>query len=150
MARDIARNRIADAYAEYDRMKADEYKNPNAGKGDPPDTGTHELQGSKPGQPCTRNGFAGVLKRGPDGELFCQIPRGRDSRPAMAAYARRQEEKPDEEEKEPEEEAGEERTVRRDVPDQQKLQKMLDQKNKAMDAFHATESEQFRKALRGE
>ena len=64
LARDIGRNRLADAYAEYEQRIQDEYKNPNAGRGDPPDSGTHELQGSKEGQPCTKNGFAGVLKRG--------------------------------------------------------------------------------------
>jgi hypothetical protein len=43
---------------------ADEYKNPTAGKGDPPDAGTHELRG-KEGDDCTLT----ELRRKSDEEL---------------------------------------------------------------------------------
>jgi hypothetical protein len=107
-ARDIARERIADGYNWYDQMIADEYKNPN-----PPPRGSVE------GDPCTLNGFPGFLVE-EDGKLVCRIPR-RDAKPttkpAMSAYARRQEEEPDAEEQEPDEaEAGEKKTIRRSVP----------------------------------
>jgi hypothetical protein len=164
-ARDIARNRIEDAYQEYENRIQDEYKNPNAGRGDPKNTGPHELFGSREGQVCMTGGHEPGHLKMINGELVCvadpvHIPERNDAKPttkpAMSAYATRQEIEPDPGEEEDTEEdveesqsSGIERRMRFDVPDQQTLQKMLEQKNKAMDAFYAGEAEQFRKALRG-
>ena len=45
---------------------------------------------------------------------------------------------------------GTESIQRRDIPDSKTLQRMLDQKQQTIDAFHAAEQEEYRKALRGE
>ena len=76
-----ARIRAYDEY-EHDLVNAwrgrDEYANPGwSGR-------SGELRGSKVGDPCTKNGWRGVLVRGEDGELVCRIKRPASGRDAVS------------------------------------------------------------------
>ena len=47
----------------------------NAWQAPPTGEGSHEFVGEREGDPCTRNGWPGVLRRNGDGELYCEIGR---------------------------------------------------------------------------
>lgn len=60
----------AQAYREHERWLND------AWRGDPvTGFGEQGMHGSREGDPCTRNGWPGTLRRGPHGSLFCDINR---------------------------------------------------------------------------
>jgi hypothetical protein len=78
----------ARAYREYETQLCDAWRGPVADLYDPHvDFGERGTVAAKEGRPCTRNGFPGVLRRGSDGEMYCDISKsaGRND----AADARR-------------------------------------------------------------
>jgi hypothetical protein len=66
LARDRHRRDLAQAYRDYDLAAENSWRNPPTGAGSSGPIGQRE------GDQCTKNGFAGVLRRGPDG-FYCDI-----------------------------------------------------------------------------
>jgi hypothetical protein len=65
---------VCAAHADYQRELCDSWKKPVGFGGDPSITGAgeHGQQGSREGDPCMRDGLAGVLRMGAAG-LYCDI-----------------------------------------------------------------------------
>jgi hypothetical protein len=63
------------AYRDYEQGLTTAYKTPPGFGGDPTITGIGERGsiGQREGDLCTRNGYAGVLRKGDDGQWYCDI-----------------------------------------------------------------------------
>jgi hypothetical protein len=175
---------MAEIYSRFDAEKSQEFR------GDPGGAyyqgGSGELRGSRPGDPCTLNGYPGTLVE-EDGKLVCRIT-GRTDGAAMSAYARRQEEEEESEEEEDrrnreddpddrddcqdgvkkkqlrdpygreagteevveETQAGEERNVRRDVPDRKSLDQLRRDHAAEMQREYAARDAASSQAWKGE
>ncbi len=69
----------AAAYDAYESELTNAWRNPPTG------AGVTGMCGSQEGDPCTENGQPGTLRRGADGELFCDIGR-RDAKKKVARF----------------------------------------------------------------
>ena len=96
MSTTAARDAKRQAYADYDRRLADEYRSPLGGNStDKPETGFGSAgpKGSKVGDPCSKDGYPGTIQQAPDGGLYCSItpvhPRNADAEPDFRRKTKR-------------------------------------------------------------
>ena len=72
-----ARDAREQAYRQYDVDIQKAWRNgdadPWSNNNPPTGAGSHGPLGARPGQPCTKNGWKGTLKRAADGSLYCDI-----------------------------------------------------------------------------
>ena len=75
------------AYLDYDRRVADEYRSPFGGNATtiPTPVSAVRVRGVRRfGDPCTKDGWPGVIKQAPDGSLYCEVtpvhPRNADAK----------------------------------------------------------------------